>query len=149
MEETQSFPPRPWRFSLLAVFEVLTVIAGSLALHRDPKLPLTAALMLVWSAVSGAYLGYRWTRSNHLISSGQLTMSLSALISLLNAAALSFVFIRRAQILNAGGYSFWQSYWPHIVMIPIIAALIGMTMGGILGAVAAYWREAKTAKSRS
>lgn len=142
---TECSPPsesRPrYRFSLLWVFEVVTIIAVSLALHRDPKLPLTAALALVWSAASGAYLGYRWRTSDDFSSCGRLTMVLSALITFLNALALGIILGERAK--RAGGYySFTsESYLPLIMMYSLLAALIGMSLGGFFGVGAAYLRE--------
>jgi Na+/H+ antiporter NhaC len=132
-----------WRFSLLYAFEVLTIIAVSLALNRDPKLPVTAALALVWSAASGAYLGYRWRGSDDFSSCARLTIGLSALIAFLNALAIGVILGMRAE--RAGGYySFtWRSHLPLIFAMAVFAALIGMTLGGIFGAAAAYWREAR------
>jgi hypothetical protein len=119
----------------------MTIIAVSLALHRDPRLPLSLALMLVWSAASGAYLGYRWRTSDDFSSCGRLTVGMSALITFLNALALGITFGERAK--RAGDeYSFsWGTHWPMVLMLSIFAALMGMSLGGIFGAGGAFWRE--------
>jgi hypothetical protein len=134
-------PASCYRFSLLWVFEVVTIIAVSLALLRNPKVPLTLALALVWSSASGAYLGYRWRTSDDFSSCGRLTMGLSALITFLNAIALGIILGERAK-LAGGHYPFtWESHFPLIVMYSLFAAPIGMSLGGIFGVGAAYLRE--------
>lgn len=138
-DEAEAALPRRYRFSLLWVFEVVTIIGVSLALHRDPKLPWSPVIVLVWSAASGAYLGYRWHPGDDFSSCGRWTVGLSALITFLNALALGIILGERAS--RAGGYFSVSSYFPLVLMLAFLTTTAGMSLGGIFGAAAAYWRE--------
>lgn len=132
---------RPYRYSLLWLFEVVTIIAVSLALHRDPRFPLTAALILVWSAASGAYLGYRWCTPSDPSSCARWTVGLSALITFLNALAYGIIYGERTKRLGLRFSFSWETDWHYIFLMSVFAALLGMGLGGMFGAGAAYWHE--------